>query len=312
MSSINNSLQFIATATYETLLQLGIVTKLEGQHIISDKTSSNGNVIQLSLNSLTPITKTIQIITVEITKDSKYMVTLCDENDTTLSSHLFNLTTDFPLLNVIKPPLEWSHFQNEYKEESNKIINTIITGLNLHAKPTPVAKLDPTKTTHPNDMEMKPAPRSAPLPPDPLLAISSSNKEGKHDGVDLPKFEDEYEINEPSKLGSQPGINFSSGTSGYGDQDLFPMGNRDPLGPNLGPFGPQRPGTSNNDSGQLPTSGQGGMIFDPFGQNRDQTFRDGQDKRGPGWIPGSKYDDPFGGSGSNSGPGFPGSGFGFM
>ncbi|CAL9727975.1 silencing boundary-establishment protein Fub1p [Monosporozyma unispora] len=306
MIEIKSTLEFLAYATYEALLEVGIVTKLE-----QGKVESANNLVRISLNSLTPVAKVIEIIAVEVAKDDKGMITLCDENDNTLASHTFNYDNELGI-NGLELPLKWEEYISQHKEEVNRLTTKIITGLNLHPKPTLTQK--PKSSTTRTAEETTPLAGPVPVPPS-----FTRDTDTRRSGIDIPKFDDEYEINKPSRLGPQPGIGFQPERPGYGDQDLFPMGQRNPSGSNLGPFGPQ-PGTGN-----IPgVPGQGGMIFEPFGQNRDQMLRDEQDRRGPGWIPGSKYDDPFGrpgtggsdfpGSGSGSGSGFPGSGsgFGFM
>lgn len=302
MTELKTKLEFIAYATYESLLQVGIVSRLE-----AGKDSYESNLIKITLNSLAPVVKTIEIIAIEPTKSVKGMVTLCDENDRTLASHTFHYDNELEIGNI-NFPVNWDEYTSQHKDVVNKLVDKIITGLNLHPKPNPTRKPDPSSTQ--SSKETVPVP--GPLPRTPVFTEKS---DASHTGIDIPKFEDEYEVNERSRLGPQPGIGFQPERPGYGDQDLFPMGQRNPLGSNLGPFGPQ-PGTGN-----IPGApGQGGMIFDPFGQNRDQSLRDEQERRGPGWMPGSKYDDPFGGAGRSGGLNFPGSGsgsgsgsgFGFM
>lgn len=301
MTEIKTKLQFVAYATYESLLQVGIVSKLD-----SGKEVLDGDLVKIALNSLTPVAKTIEIIAIEPTKSVKAMITLCDENDNTLASHTFHYDNDLGMMGI-NFPLKWEEYYSQHKDEINKLYTKIITGLNLHPKPTGTTKPEPSSTQSSKEAVPVPGPFAT-------IPAITQDPQSRHTGIDIPKFEDEYEIHEPSRLGPQPGIGFQRERPGYGDQDLFPMGQRNPLGSNLGPFGPQP------DTGNIPGApGQGGMIFDPFGQNRDQSLRNEQDRRGPGWIPGSKYDDPFGGA-PHGGPTFPGSGsgsgsgsgFGFM
>lgn len=114
---------------------------------------------------------------------------------------------------------------------------------------------------------------------------------------DMPKFDDEYEVNTSRSVDRYPGLNLpEKHLHQYGNPDLYPMGQKDPF--------------NFND-----INARGGMTFDPFGngnQSNMQGDKDEQRKRGPGWIPGSKYDDPFGKRtdkfNPGSGPGFGGSG----
>lgn len=114
---------------------------------------------------------------------------------------------------------------------------------------------------------------------------------------DMPKFDDEYEVNNGRPIDRYPGLNLpEKHPRQYGNPDLYPMGQKDPF--------------NFND-----INTRGGMTFDPFGtgnQSNMQGDNNEQRKRGPGWIPGSKYDDPFGKRtdefNPGSGPGFSGSG----
>lgn len=114
---------------------------------------------------------------------------------------------------------------------------------------------------------------------------------------DMPKFDDEYEVNTNRSIDRYPGLNLPEKQPGqYGNPDLYPMGQKDPF--------------NFND-----INTRGGMTFDPFGTGNQSNMngdKDEQRKRGPGWMPGSKYDDPFGKRtdefNPGSGPGFGGSG----
>ena len=315
MSVIKNKLELVAQVTYEALLQIGIIEKIGNNDSNKDNDQTSKGIIKIKVNSSSPTMRSIDIVVIELTKDSKCMISLCDERDNTLASHIFKYdgNDDNGLgLNNTEFPLNWEQFRNEHEEQVTRLINIIINDLRLQSM---FLSTDRSDITNKND--------SDPLKINATPIKSTSTKLGnvshsKNSNVDIPKFEDEYEINEPSgssRLGELPGRYFPvRGGPTYGNKDLYPMGEKNPLGPNLGPFGPSSNSRNDGDtnSGQsLP--GQGGMIFDPFGQNRDEMFRDKQNRRGPGWIPGSKYDDPFGTSGGfdgMGGPRFPGSGSG--
>lgn len=318
MSAINSKLEFVVRATYKVLLELGIVEKAEDNDLHSDNGQKISGIVKFRANSLLPTIKYIKIIATEVTEDKKCMITLCDDKDNTLANHVFKYDGDGDKddvsnnslgLNGTKFPLNWEQYQCENKDQVTKLCNTIICGLKLQAMVLSFERSDIPNKDGSRSLEIK----KSPLETNPTILFGNVSG-SKNSNVDLPKFEDEYEINEPSApfhSEELPERYFPvRGGAPYGSNDLYPMGVKNPLGPNLGPFGPS-PKNRNDDSRGLP--GQGGMIFDPFGQNRDEMFRDEQNRRGPGWIPGSKYDDPLGNSGGSSGiggPGFPGSGSG--
>lgn len=157
--------------------------------------------------------------------------------------------------------------------------------------------------------------------PDIDVTTRNNDTGGPRKPKDMPDFDDEYEVRGTGSHMSgtaYPGLNVRPHAGGdvpsYGNPDLYPMGKKDPFNFNdinargtMDIGGPRR-----NNPG-----GGNGMIMDPFA-NRNQSNMQGDPEdlnaRGPGWIPGSKYDDPFGrinrpnmGGGP---PGFPGGGFG--
>lgn len=149
---------------------------------------------------------------------------------------------------------------------------------------------------------------SLPVEPD-LKPIMTQLKRQTAGSADMPKFDDEYQAQARQNQGTAPlnpypGLtvtepSFANPAGGYADRDLYPVG------------------TSHPDwSGGLPNplgnpSSQGGMIFDP---NRRPAPR--REDMPPGWMPGSKYDEPFGpgsgGFGGSGSGGFGGSGSGFI
>ncbi|EJS44485.1 YCR076C [Saccharomyces arboricola H-6] len=157
----------------------------------------------------------------------------------------------------------------------------------------------------PTDLKWPLEREALPVEPD-LSPVLTRLKEQPIKGVNIPKFEDEYQAQTRQTQGAAPlnpypGLtvtepSFTNPAGGYADRDLYPMGTSHPdwsrgLPNALGP-----PGS------------QGGMIFDP---NRKPSQR--REDMPPGWMPGSKYDEPFGpgsgGLGGFGGLGGPGSGF---
>lgn len=105
--------------------------------------------------------------------------------------------------------------------------------------------------------------------------------------ADMPGWEDEYQVREGQRA---PGL--GRPLQGYGDSDLFPLGQRNPLmtDPSL-------------------TAPPGGMMLDPMQELAKRREAEEAKNRGPGWMPGSKYDDPFGRPGFGGPGGFGPSGF---
>ncbi|CCC70046.1 hypothetical protein NCAS_0D04650 [Naumovozyma castellii] len=112
--------------------------------------------------------------------------------------------------------------------------------------------------------------------------------------ADLPKFEDEYEIHRDSTISPFPGLSLNPAPAGsgpgshnYGDDDLYPTGEKHPnLNDPLG-MARQKPPQPPN------IGGTGGMIFDPF-HNKNNDNDNNNNNKGPGWIPGARFDDPYG------------------
>ncbi|KOH00726.1 Fub1p [Saccharomyces eubayanus] len=137
---------------------------------------------------------------------------------------------------------------------------------------------------------------SLPVDPD-LKPVLTQLKKQPNESADMPKFDDEYQAQTRQQqrevpLNPYPGLTvtepgFTNPAGGYADRDLYPMGTSHPdwsrgLPNPLGSAG-----------------GQGGMIFDP---NRRPAQR--REDMPPGWMPGSRYNEPFGpGSGGLGGPG---------
>ncbi|KAK5781766.1 Fub1p PWA37_004671 [Arxiozyma heterogenica] len=328
MSVIKNKLELVARVTYETLLRLGVVEKNKNNDLDGANDQASSGIIKIRANSLFSTIKYIEIITTEVSEDATCMITLCDDKDNTLANHVFKYDDDDGNkddvdnnsleLNSIKFPLNWTLFQNEHKNQVVRLSNVIMVRLKLQSM---VLSFEKSGISNKNDSEPVKIDK---IPVESNTTILFGNgTSSKHSNVELPKFEDEYEINEPSATFHSEELQErylpARGGSTYGSNDLYPMGQKNPLGSNLGPFGPPSNNRNDGSNDNRGSPGQGGMIFDPFGQNRDEVFRDTQNRRGPGWVPGSKYDDPFGNAGGFNGmggSGFPGSGsgsgFGFL
>ncbi|SCU77803.1 LANO_0A01310g1_1 [Lachancea nothofagi CBS 11611] len=123
---------------------------------------------------------------------------------------------------------------------------------------------------------------------------------------DMPGFDDELEVRQEAGIPvtgtfGVPGLasDPSKFQTGYGDQDLYPGGQKYP---NL-----QDPRTQFPEARSQPP-GQGGMIFDPFrgvpDDSRSNPLRGGPSPGGPKPpFPGAKFDDPFGRQGYQGGGG---------
>ncbi|CDH17212.1 uncharacterized protein ZBAI_09000 [Zygosaccharomyces bailii ISA1307] len=105
--------------------------------------------------------------------------------------------------------------------------------------------------------------------------------------ADMPGWDDEYQVHE-----GQRASGLARPLQGYGDSDLFPLGQRNPLmaDPSI-------------------TAPPGGMMLDPMQELARRRETEEAKNRGPGWIPGSKYDDPFGRPGFGGPGGFGPGGF---
>lgn len=228
----------------------------------------------------------LKLAAFETIKDKQCMISIYS-GDEILSQSLFQYADDMQVVDAIKLPLDFEEYKDRYSSKINEVLEGIGVKLNLKNyvnKLREDSAQDQNERAHPHDMHNNPLERY------PQRVERTSNRD------DIPKFEDEYEINsrrtDPNCL-EPPG--------GYGDRDLYPTGQKYPNlnNPNVMPH--------------LPNN-QGGMVFDPFGdRNHVRNPRD----MPPGWIPGAKFDDPYGRppsgfpGGPSSGPGgFDSGGFG--
>ncbi|SCV04068.1 LAME_0H15500g1_1 [Lachancea meyersii CBS 8951] len=125
----------------------------------------------------------------------------------------------------------------------------------------------------------------------PPLSASHRSAHRRNSISDMPRFDDEYEVNQSSGIPVTGEFGVPGLASGYGDRDLYPGGQKYP---NLQDPASQFPSTQ----GRL--RGQGGMIFDPSKSNPDDSWSDPLrgDPSSTGGpkppFPGARFDDPFG------------------
>ncbi|CCK72063.1 Fub1p KNAG_0I02780 [Huiozyma naganishii CBS 8797] len=291
----NDSLRMVATGkvqlaaaiVVECLRRLGF-TRVEA---VKDGKGSSDTVRYTVTSDVT-----VHLVVVEVEPGKKCMVTLYGDNGAAPRTGIFEYETDFAILQDTAFPVDTaSYLQNA---DLQRLVQTV--QLKLQLKPIPTR----TRTCPLRESEV--GARSIPKP-EPLPSLHRPVKTTEPQNArpaDMPGFDDEYEVNGPRGGAAHrdqfPGLSLGPTRSGgYGDVDLYPMGLRQPFGPGVGPTAP----------------GQGGMIFDPFGSNRERDMMaEDQQNRGPGWMPGAKFDEPYGGSGSTrfggGSTGFPGAGSG--
>ncbi|SCU92856.1 LAFA_0F13322g1_1 [Lachancea sp. 'fantastica'] len=137
----------------------------------------------------------------------------------------------------------------------------------------------------------------------PPLSLGRQSTRRRSSISDMPRFDDEYEINRNAGIPVTGEFGVPGLASGYGDQDLYPTGQKYP---NLQDPSQQFPGATNR------PPGPGGMTFDPFrGNATDPSSNplrgDPNATGGPKPpFPGARFDDPFGR------PDFHGGGGGFV
>ncbi|QLQ81291.1 hypothetical protein HG537_0F00520 [Torulaspora globosa] len=227
----------------------------------------------------------IDIIGVSIEQDKKCMVSLFNsDDDRSLGQAMFRYDEDLGISQDMSLPLEYESYRSSIKnDELIHVLRRIGDKLRFEVP----AELKEVET----EQVMQRGSTS--------LARDTSQGDVRpfKRPPDMPGFEDEYQIHEER---TQP-VHIPGPESGYGDTDLYPTGQKYPnLADPTTQMPPVRPGHP-----------QGGMTFDPL---RDQAKRQEEEEgklRGPGWIPGAKYDDPYGHpSFGNSGTGSSGFGFG--
>lgn len=220
----------------------------------------------------------LNLMVVAIEKDISCLVSII-QDEKVVAHQTFNYAKDLSILNSIQVPIRTEDLQID-----DQILDVILDRLKLQVHSGSLMREKHLEEEHEDNTP-------------PSLKLGSLRTERTSDVTrsrrpdDMPDFEDEYEV------GGGHASNPPWNPANYGHDDLFPNGQADrPMG--IPPYG-------------APGQGQGGMIMDPFRQRGSRGSGPQGDKdpshREPGWIPGSKFDDPYGGHSSI----FPGSsGFG--
>lgn len=235
----------------------------------------------------------INVIGVAIEPEIKGMISLYrDNNNESVAQGIFHYEKDFDMDSSLKFPLEYERYMQDRKEKTDFILQKIATKLKLGQFTRSLGQEEIKERDQQSNIGV--GLKSRDESRDAFRSTSDRRP------ADMPGFEDEYEIQNESNV--RPSVLQELGHS-YGDNDLYPTGQKYP---NLGdPSSLMRP---------LPSvQGGGGMILDPFQERAKERERQESKTRGPGWIPGAKFDDPYGnpGFGNNPGSGSGSSGFGF-
>lgn len=249
------------------------------------KWSSGDNVVQATLSD-DDTDDRINIVGTAVQSKSKCIISLFrDSDDTSLGHTILSYEDDLGLNQELQLPVEYEEYI-----KNNDGLDAILEHLAVKLQ----IKTQTSRQEKRGRDEGYRIPKSKLRTQDVTSGSSSLRRP-----ADMPEFEDEYQIHQgESGLQSRiPGLE-----RGYGDSDLHPTGEKYP---NLtDPTSTMRP---------LPTlPGQGGMIFDPLREQARRSEEQEGKLRGPGWIPGAKFDDPYGhpGSGGGTFPGSNGMGFG--
>lgn len=229
----------------------------------------------------------IDIVGVVIEEDKKCMVSLFDgKNDRSLGQAIFRYDEDLGISQELSLPLEYESYTGSIKQdELIHVLRRIGDMLRLEVP----AELKEVET---EQVMQRGSSLDIEKPQGDVRPTSTFKRP-----PDMPGFEDEYQIHEErTRL-----VDIRGPESGYGDSDLYPTGQKYPnMTDPTSQMPPVQPGHT-----------QGGMTFDPL---REQAKRQEEEEgklRGPGWIPGAKFDDPYGHPGSQGGMGPGSSGFGF-
>ncbi|CUS23386.1 LAQU0S09e03598g1_1 [Lachancea quebecensis] len=229
----------------------------------------------------------LEVIVMDMSGGEKCMVSLCYQ-DKALKQGIFNYLRDIvPEADKIVFPLEKSQVVDYY---------TDLVDWNLDAKfrlkdqpsQKPLYLREREGNSSPSAVHEKLENLKFGNAPAPQSSSHSTNPY-----TDVPSFEDEYEIQQQPGIPvtgtfGVPGLAAPDASIGYGDQDLYPGGQKYP---NL-----QDPSSRFPAAQRQP--GQGGMIFDPFhtgqGDSRSNPLG-GKGPTGPSPpFPGARFDDPFG------------------
>ncbi|CAB4254775.1 similar to Saccharomyces cerevisiae YCR076C Putative protein of unknown function [Maudiozyma barnettii] len=284
MKKVSNKVQLVLCYVLKTLV-------VDDFSVFVTKENSMSNMVTATI---TREGEKYMVIVTEIAPAQRYMVNIFLEGHSNgTESFLVDYGSDLQIGDEIKFPFDFQEYCKQY--DTSKACATIYQRLDNNK-----FMVEPPKEENPSEIQ-----NELEVQPPVLNPIRVKNKPN-----DMPKFDDEYEVGGIGRQGPidrYPGLNLpEKNPARYGNPDLYPMGQKDPF--------------NFND-----INARGGMTFDPFGTNNQSNMQDDkneQAQRGPGWIPGSRYDDPFGkrnddmnpssgpgfgsGSGSGSGPGFGG------
>lgn len=235
----------------------------------------------------------VEIIGAELEKGKRCMVSMFQsDNDRPLGQAIFLYADDLGMESELALPMDYeSYTASMNSDDLIHVLRRIADKLGLEVR----AELKQVET----EQMMNKGPQAPSLRREEPLGKYSPQSATTRRPADMPRFEDEYQIHD--EPGFRPS-NLREPSPGYGDRDLYPTGQKYPnLADPTTQMPPMRPG-----------HGQGGMIFDPSQEQARKQEEEQGKLRGPGWIPGAKYDDPYGrpGFGGNSGPGSSGFGFG--
>lgn len=281
---IKDELGLGARLVVEALQKVDVATQLK-------KWEEDTNVVKATLGPASDLS-TINLVGVTVDPEKRCMISIFSaQDDKSLGQSILDYEQDFKLTEKLNFPVDFEDFLTSHRDMLGDVMHTVVEKLNICA---PASDKLPTKAG------------KAKTENDPSFDKESSVSQRFENSptftrpADMPAFEDEYEIQETGNTrGLQERI-----PVGYGETDLYPTGQKYP---NL--MDP----TASMERPSLP--GQGGMIFDPQQEQLRQRQEQERRTRGPGFMPGAKFDDPYGRpgaspfGGSNNSFGFGGGGF---
>lgn len=269
MDTINNKLELALSLVLDTLQVYKGVKLL-------DEAARNTNIVKIDVQKNNT---TFTVAGFELSQSAECLVSIFDKDSKLdIESIILGYEKELGIGENLKYPLKFQDYCKMY--DTSKVCILIYKKFNNE---TLMIRGTSKERTNKDNVIKEESKKEEPV---------ESNIRKEPD--DMPKFEDEYEIINPDQRSDRyPGLNLpekSGDTGKLGNPDLYPMGQKDPF--------------NFND-----INTRGGMSFDPFGKNQSNMQGDKQDlrNRGPGWIPGSKFDDPFGRNHNDTNPG---SGFG--
>ncbi|KAH3900744.1 Fub1p SCDLUD_003749 [Saccharomycodes ludwigii] len=287
-------------------LSLENITEKLKEYLISNQLLENNNIKIVSNGKSSSIVYTPNLlynnsrtsrdteIILVLLPSQKIIITL-SSNENVLNSKMFKVSDE-----KLSTEFFTNFFTNKgtYGNTVTTNSNTVTTNNNTPTKTKSLADPKPgdvprsSSTNNDNSINnnIKNPTSTITLLTDPVLPsnIPDTNNGSDFNINSVPKFEDEYEIQQNARKST----NTRHLLQNYGDQDLNPLGIKSIL--NTGD-------NSNNVS-------NGGMIFDPFrGGENNANNNNGDGNTGPP-FPGARYSDPFGhgtyNNGSNNGNGF--------